>query len=90
MGDQIYLAVANHGSEGRYETVSRVYNMNSAGQLMVLQNLSTQGAADIKFFQPPGQAHLYLIVANQIDNTNQTHIDSQVIVNIKRLCKKIS
>lgn len=79
VGDQVYLAVANHGSKGRYETQSRIYTMDSNAKLTVIQNISTQGASDVKFFHPPGQSDIYLIVANQIDNAGLTHISSQVM-----------
>ena len=78
VGDQVYLAVANHGSNGRYETHSRIYTMDSTAKLTVVQNISTQGASDVKFFRPPGLSDIYLIVANQIDNAGQTRISSQV------------
>ena len=77
VGDQVYLAVANHGSKGRYETHSRIYTMDNTGKMTVIQNISTQGASDVKFF--PGQNNIYLIVSNQMDNAGQTYISSQVI-----------
>lgn len=79
VGDKVYLAAANHGSKGRYETYSRIYTMDSTAKLTVIQNVSTQGASDVKFFSPPGQSDIYLIVANQMNNAGQTHISSQVI-----------
>lgn len=79
VGDKVYLVVANHGSKGRYETHSRIYTMDSTARLTVIQNISTQGASDVKFFRPPGQGDIYLIVANQMDNAGQTHISSQVM-----------
>ena len=78
VGDQVYLAVANHGSKGQYETQSRIYTMDNTAKLTVIQNISTQGASDVKFFQLPGSSDIYLIVANQIDNAGQTRISSQV------------
>ena len=78
VGDKVYLAVANHGSDGRYETYSRIYTMDNTGMLTVIQNISTQGTSDVKFFSPPGQSDIYLIVANQMDNAGETHISSQV------------
>ena len=78
-GDKVYLAAANQGSVGRYETHSRIYIMDQTGKMTVIQNISTQGAADVKFFQPPGQSDVYLIVANQRNNAGQTRIPSQVI-----------
>ncbi|XP_068693739.1 adhesion G-protein coupled receptor V1-like isoform X3 [Montipora foliosa] len=77
-GDKVYLAVANHGSDGRYETNSRIYTMDHSAKLTAIQNISTQGASDVKFFQPSGQSDVYLIVANQMNNAGQTHISSQV------------
>ena len=79
VGDLVYLAVANHGSRGQYETHSRIYTMDSVAKLTVIQNISTQGASDVKFFRPSGLSDIYLIVANQIDNAGQTHISSQVM-----------
>lgn len=78
-GDKVYLAAANQGSVGRYETHSRIYIMDQTGKMTVIQNISTQGASDVKFFQPPGQSDVYLIVANQRNNAGQTRIPSQVI-----------
>ena len=78
-GNKVYLAIANHGSAGRYETHSRIYTMDSAGKMSAIQNISTQGASDVKFFRPPGQSDVFLIVANQMNNAGQTHIGSQVI-----------
>ncbi|PFX17387.1 G-protein coupled receptor 98 [Stylophora pistillata] len=78
VGDKVYLAVANYGNEGRYEVHSRIYTMDSTAKLTVLQNISTQGASDIKFFRPPGKTDIYLIVANQRNNAGQTRISSQV------------
>lgn len=79
VGDKVYLAVANHGSNGRYETHSRIYSMDSAGKMTVIQDISTQGASDVKFFRPPGKSDVFLVVANQMNNAGQTHISSQVI-----------
>ena len=79
VGDKVYLAVANHGSNGRYETHSRIYTMDSTGKMTAIQNISTQGASDVKFFRPPGHSDVFLIVANQMNNAGQTHISSQVI-----------
>lgn len=79
VGDQVYLAVANHGSRGQYETHSRIYTMDSTAKLNVIQNISTQGASDVEFFRPPLQNDIYLIVANQMDNAGNTHISSQVM-----------
>lgn len=78
VADQVYLAVANHGSKGRYETYSRIYTMDSSAKLTIIQDISTQGASDVKFFHPLGLGDIYLIVANQIDNAGQTRISSQV------------
>lgn len=78
-GDKVYLAAANQGSVGRYETHSRIYIMDQTGKMTVIQNISTQGASDVKFFQPPGQSDVYLIVANQRNNAGQTRISSQVL-----------
>jgi len=78
VGDKVYLVVANRGSDGRYETYSRIYTMDNTGMLTVIQNISTQGASDVKFFSPPGQSDIYLIVASQMDNAGETHISSQV------------
>ena len=85
MGNKVYLAIANHGSNGRYETHSRIYTMDSSAELTVIQNISTQGASDVKFFQPPGESDVYLIVANQMNNVGETHISSQVIYEELRL-----
>ena len=79
VGDQVYLAAANHGSRGRHETHSRIYTMDNMAKLTVIQNISTQGASDVKFFHPPGLSDIYLIVANQINNAGLTHISSQVL-----------
>ena len=79
VGNNVYLAVANHGSRGRYETQSRIYTMDNTGRLTVIQNISTQGASDVKFFQPAGQSDIYLIVANQMNNAGDTHISSKVM-----------
>lgn len=80
MGSLVYLAVANHGSEGRYETHSRIYTMDRTAKLTVIQDISTQGASDVKFFRLPGKSdNISLIVANQIDNAGQTRINSQVM-----------
>lgn len=79
VGNKVYLVVANRGSKGQYETHSRVYTMDSTAKLTVIQNISTQGASDVKFFSPPGQSDHYLIVANQMNNAGQTHISSQVM-----------
>ena len=79
VGNKVYLAIANHGSNGSYETHSRIYTMDSSATLTVIQNISTQGASDVKFFQPPGDSDVYLIVANQMNNVGHTHISSQVI-----------
>ena len=79
VGDKVYLAVANHGSDGQYETSSRIYTMDSTGKMTVIQNISTQGASDVKFFRPSSQSDIYLIVANQMNNAGQTRISSQVI-----------
>ena len=78
VGDKVYLAVANHGSKRRYETHSRIYSMDSTAKLTVIQDISTQGASDVKFFRPPGGTDIYLIVANQMNNAGQSRISSQV------------
>lgn len=84
----MYLAVANHGSKGRYETHSRIYTMDRTAKLTVIQNISTKGASDVKFFHPPGLSDIHLIVGNQIDNAGQTRISSQVTcLTCVRLCK---
>lgn len=94
VGNKVYLAVANHGSDGRYETHSRIYTMDKTGMLTVIQNISTQRASDVKFFSPPGQSDIYLIVANQMNNAGETHISSQVKISFVRRelssCKGIS
>ena len=86
VGSLVYLAVANHGSEGRYETHSRIYTMDRTAKLTVIQDISTQGASDVKFFRLPGKSdNISLIVANQIDNAGQTRISSQVMCEIGAL-----
>ena len=54
--------------------------MDHSAKLTAIQNISTQGASDVKFFQPSGQSDVYLIVANQMNNAGQTHISSQVLL----------
>lgn len=78
INNQVYLAVANHGSAGRYEAFSRVYAMDNSGQLSVVQNIPTQGASAVKFFHPSGSADSYLIMANQRNNAGQTRLQSKV------------
>lgn len=78
VGDKVYLAVANHGSKGQYETHSRIYSMDSTAKLTIIQDISTQGASDVKFFRPPGGTDIHLIVANQMNNAGQSRISSQV------------
>ena len=74
----MYLVVANHGSVGRYEAFSRVYRLDSDGQLSVVQNIATQGASAVTFFNPPGSPDSYLIIANQRNNENETRVKSKV------------
>ncbi|XP_066273052.1 adhesion G-protein coupled receptor V1-like isoform X1 [Branchiostoma lanceolatum] len=71
-----YLAVANYGSAGRFQAMSRIYRVTSNGTLLVVQNMNTLGARDIAYFSSAG-SH-YLVVANYMDNAQQTNINSQV------------
>lgn len=73
-----YLAVANYGTEGRHQTTSRVYKIESSGTVSVLQDIASVGAADITYFKPPGSGQSYLVFANQKNNAGATNIKSQV------------
>ena len=73
-----YLAVANYGVDGRHQTTSRVYKMEKSGKVSVLQDVATEGAVDIKYFQPPGSGQSYLVIANQKNDAGVTNLKSQV------------
>eukprot|EP00058_Branchiostoma_floridae_P024219 XP_002609709.1 hypothetical protein BRAFLDRAFT_102479 [Branchiostoma floridae] len=77
MDGSTYLAVANYGSAGRFQAMSRIYRVTSNGTLLVVQNMNTLGARNIAYFSSAG-AH-YLVVANYMDNAQQTNINSQVL-----------
>ncbi len=76
VGDEDYLVITNFGSYGRFETRSRVYTIQMDGTLKVLQDLFTKGAMDVVFFAHTNQQ--WLLIANYIDNSGQTAIDSDI------------
>ncbi|XP_052793587.1 adhesion G-protein coupled receptor V1-like [Mya arenaria] len=71
-----YLMVVNKGNHNRYETVSRLYRINTDGSLTLLQNLDTKGATDIAYFTK-NTIH-YIVIANSQDNSGNTRVDSDV------------
>ena len=79
IGGVVYLAVANYGTTGRHQTTSRVYKLDSSDKLSVIQDIPTEGAVDVKYFQPPGSSRSFLVIANQKNNGGATNVKSQVM-----------
>ncbi|XP_022110249.1 G-protein coupled receptor 98-like isoform X2 [Acanthaster planci] len=73
-----YLAVANHGSAGRYETMSRIYRVNADGTLHVLQDVATSGATDAVFFTIGSD--VFLVLASELTNAQQTNTESALLL----------
>nr|XP_006812422.1 PREDICTED: G protein coupled receptor 98-like protein isoform X1 [Saccoglossus kowalevskii] len=78
IGGYMFLAIANHGGPGRYSTSSRIYRVGADGTLNVFQDIPTEGASDVVFFKIASTT--YLVIANEMNNNEQTTISSQVFV----------
>ncbi|XP_070543508.1 adhesion G-protein coupled receptor V1-like isoform X2 [Ptychodera flava] len=78
IGGAMYLAVANHGSIGKYRTSSRIYSVGISGTLTLIQDIPSDGASDVTFFTVGVET--YLIITNEIDNNDVTTISSQVLL----------
>ncbi|XP_020901971.1 leucine-rich repeat LGI family member 2, partial [Exaiptasia diaphana] len=76
INDTTYIAVANYGEDGRTETNSNVYRLDRNGHVVSIQNISTKGASDVKFFKDGGQT--YLVFANSKSNNQETVLNSKV------------
>ncbi|XP_038076858.1 adhesion G-protein coupled receptor V1-like isoform X2 [Patiria miniata] len=73
-----YLVIANHGSTGRYETMSRIYRVNQDGTLYVMQDVATKGATDATFFTIGSD--VFLMLANGLTNAQLTVTESTVLL----------
>ncbi|VDI35962.1 G-protein coupled receptor 98 [Mytilus galloprovincialis] len=70
IGGSTYLAISNTGNVRRFQSKSRIYKVNTNGTLLVIQDLPTSGAKDVKSFTL-GTDNL-LVFANSKDNNGNT------------------
>ena len=71
-----YVFAVNHGTTGRYETMSQLMRLHRNETLELVQNIATKGASDVRFFQSDGSQ--YMIVIYMKENSGNTVQRSQV------------
>ena len=71
-----YVFAVNHGTTGRYETMSQLMRLHRNETLELVQNISTKGGTDVRFFRSDGSQ--YMIVINMKDNSGSTVQRSRV------------
>lgn len=71
-----YIFAINHGTVGRYETMSQVMKLHRNETLELVQNIATKGGSDVGFFTTNG-VH-YTMIINMKDNSGNSVQRSQV------------
>ena len=71
-----YIFAVNHGTIGRYETMSQLMKLHRNETIELVQNIATRGANDAGFFKSDGSQ--YMFVVNMKDNSGNSVQRSQV------------
>ena len=74
--NETYFISVSHGSAGRYETSSQVFKLHRNETVELIQNITTKGASGVSLFT--SNAQVYLLIANEKDNSGSTNLQSQV------------